>query len=269
MSILLKILYAAVACLLTAQATLVDEAVHNVQKRTAYYGGFALAISQNDCPSGTFSCSGALNVSGAVVGGPCCPLHTSCSQIGTECCPDANADAACRATIGANPTCADPSWVMFTEGSLAEKNLLAVCCQVGQIVDLKYQCVSPGGSGVSAQSFSFTSVSFRASESGSGREDMQLDLDMAHVCYRQLRPMMQSRRWELLLTLVVRALCLQLLHLQPRLLYLRRPTLPRRLAVQLLRVKVLKQALSQQQRPLARILARIKELYLLDFRRHT
>jgi hypothetical protein len=65
--------------------------------------------------------------------------------------------ADCSQMIIDNPTCADPSWVLFTQ--LDGPETLGICCPVGMVVDVGLECASPGGTGVSSQISYYTTVS--------------------------------------------------------------------------------------------------------------
>lgn len=92
----------------------------------------------------------------------------------------------CTETVIKNPSCADPSLVMFL-GHIGTSTLQIVdCCPAGQIVDVEGYCAPPGGSGpVSAQNTVFTTVS-TALESG--------NTPFAYDLYRHLKATLRGQR---------------------------------------------------------------------------
>jgi hypothetical protein len=202
-----------------ARAGILDNGdLDGFERRAAYYGGFALGIQpQVDCPAGSVSCSETDST-----GGPCCPASTFCATTGNYCCTSCKSVGAwpgpllvstaaglghlantliaadCSSQIMANPTCADPSWVLFTAGQLGVGLVEGICCPVGMVVDIGLECATPGGSGVvsavvTAIATGYTTVSPLPTMTRV-KLDGKLENSTSNHWHRQARQTMPSRR---------------------------------------------------------------------------
>jgi len=144
MAISVNLLALAILASPLARAGVLDNGnLYDLVRRADYYGGFALGIPPpENCPAGTVACGPNAAVDS---GGPCCPSGTFCDPGGNYCCPTS---ADCSSKIMSDPTCADPSWVLFTAGAGDGTGVVeGICCPVGMVVDEGAECATPNGKG--------------------------------------------------------------------------------------------------------------------------
>jgi len=120
-------------------AALMEESVHQIERRDAYYGGYAM--NQYKCPTGSYN-----------RGEWCCPDGDYFKQhINVWVCCPTNAD--CGGAVEAKPTCADPSWSLFVYNDTESKVFTGICCPSGGYINALGSCADPalGPVGLSSQ----------------------------------------------------------------------------------------------------------------------